>query len=55
MSDSLALMVSLLYSGFRLRCPLCSKDTLLLLLKSLPMGCYFNIYSFGSSHKCIFP
>ncbi|XP_078023378.1 von Willebrand factor A domain-containing protein 5A-like [Epinephelus lanceolatus] len=32
-----------------------AKDTLLLLVKSLPMGCYFNIYSFGSSHEHIFP
>ncbi|XP_076748339.1 von Willebrand factor A domain-containing protein 5A isoform X2 [Maylandia zebra] len=32
-----------------------AKDTLLLLLKSLPMGCYFNIYSFGSSYEHIFP
>lgn len=31
------------------------QDTLLLLLKSLPMGCYFNIYSFGSTHEQIFP
>uniref|UniRef100_UPI0014479858 von Willebrand factor A domain-containing protein 5A-like n=1 Tax=Epinephelus lanceolatus TaxID=310571 RepID=UPI0014479858 len=31
-----------------------AKDTLLLLLKSLPMGCYFNIYSFGSCHEHIF-
>uniref|UniRef100_A0A671W7F1 VIT domain-containing protein n=1 Tax=Sparus aurata TaxID=8175 RepID=A0A671W7F1_SPAAU len=31
------------------------KDTLLLLLKSLPMGCYFNIYSFGSRYEHIFP
>ncbi|XP_054466977.1 von Willebrand factor A domain-containing protein 5A-like isoform X1 [Anoplopoma fimbria] len=31
------------------------KDTLLLLLKSLPVGCYFNIYSFGSSFQHIFP
>ncbi|XP_068441101.1 von Willebrand factor A domain-containing protein 5A-like [Clinocottus analis] len=30
-------------------------DTLLLLLKSLPMGCYFNIHSFGSSYEHIFP
>uniref|UniRef100_A0A4W6CS66 VIT domain-containing protein n=1 Tax=Lates calcarifer TaxID=8187 RepID=A0A4W6CS66_LATCA len=30
-------------------------DTLLLLLKSLPMGCYFNIYSFGDSYEHIFP
>uniref|UniRef100_A0A3P9JJP2 VIT domain-containing protein n=1 Tax=Oryzias latipes TaxID=8090 RepID=A0A3P9JJP2_ORYLA len=32
-----------------------SQDTLLLLLKSLPMGCYFNIYGFGSSYDHIFP
>ncbi|XP_051813566.1 von Willebrand factor A domain-containing protein 5A-like isoform X14 [Acanthochromis polyacanthus] len=32
-----------------------ARDTLLLLLKSLPMGCYFNIYSFGSSFQHIFP
>ncbi|XP_053279114.1 von Willebrand factor A domain-containing protein 5A isoform X3 [Pleuronectes platessa] len=31
-----------------------ARDTLLLLLKSLPMGCYFNIYSFGSSFEHIF-
>ncbi|KAL1247150.1 hypothetical protein QQF64_022526 [Cirrhinus molitorella] len=32
-----------------------AKDTLLLLLKSLPMGCYFNIYGFGSRFEAIFP
>uniref|UniRef100_A0A3Q2UX85 VIT domain-containing protein n=1 Tax=Haplochromis burtoni TaxID=8153 RepID=A0A3Q2UX85_HAPBU len=32
-----------------------AKDTLLLLLKSLPIGCYFNIYSFGSKYEHIFP
>ncbi|XP_030600270.1 von Willebrand factor A domain-containing protein 5A-like isoform X1 [Archocentrus centrarchus] len=32
-----------------------ARDTLLLLLKSLPMGCYFNIYSFGFSYEHIFP
>ncbi|XP_028428943.1 von Willebrand factor A domain-containing protein 5A isoform X2 [Perca flavescens] len=32
-----------------------ARETLLLLLKSLPMGCYFNIYSFGSCHENIFP
>ncbi|XP_032401502.1 von Willebrand factor A domain-containing protein 5A-like isoform X1 [Xiphophorus hellerii] len=32
-----------------------ARDTLLLLLKSLPMGYYFNIYSFGSSFEHIFP
>ncbi|XP_061639300.1 von Willebrand factor A domain-containing protein 5A-like isoform X2 [Phyllopteryx taeniolatus] len=32
-----------------------ARDTLLLLLKSLPVGCYFNIYSFGSSFEHIFP
>uniref|UniRef100_A0A3P9JIL3 VIT domain-containing protein n=1 Tax=Oryzias latipes TaxID=8090 RepID=A0A3P9JIL3_ORYLA len=31
-----------------------ARDTLLLLLKSLPMGCYFNIYGFGSSYDHIF-
>ncbi|KAF1393787.1 hypothetical protein PFLUV_G00019670 [Perca fluviatilis] len=31
-----------------------ARETLLLLLKSLPMGCYFNIYSFGSCHEHIF-
>ncbi|XP_051975983.1 von Willebrand factor A domain-containing protein 5A-like isoform X2 [Xyrauchen texanus] len=32
-----------------------AKDTLLLLLKSLPMGCYFNIYGFGSHFESLFP
>ncbi|CAN9511055.1 unnamed protein product [Ophioblennius macclurei] len=32
-----------------------ARDTLLLLLKSLPLGCYFNIYSFGSTYEHIFP
>ncbi|XP_059187468.1 von Willebrand factor A domain-containing protein 5A-like isoform X2 [Centropristis striata] len=32
-----------------------ARDTLLLLLKSLPMGCYFNIISFGDSYEHIFP
>ncbi|XP_039679647.1 von Willebrand factor A domain-containing protein 5A-like isoform X2 [Perca fluviatilis] len=32
-----------------------ARETLLLLLKSLPIGCYFNIYSFGSSYEHIFP
>ncbi|KAM9318293.1 von Willebrand factor A domain-containing protein 5A-like isoform 2-T3 [Pholidichthys leucotaenia] len=32
-----------------------ARDTLLLLLKSLPMGCYFNICSFGSTYEHIFP
>ncbi|XP_015245184.1 PREDICTED: von Willebrand factor A domain-containing protein 5A-like [Cyprinodon variegatus] len=37
------------------RCINSARDTLMLLLKSLPMGCYFNIYSFGSSFEHIFP
>ncbi|KAK9952009.1 hypothetical protein ABG768_017877 [Culter alburnus] len=32
-----------------------AKDTLLLLLKSLPMGCYFNIYGFGSRFEFFYP
>ncbi|XP_073725005.1 von Willebrand factor A domain-containing protein 5A-like [Misgurnus anguillicaudatus] len=32
-----------------------AKETLLLLLKSLPMGCYFNIYGFGSRFESFFP
>ncbi|XP_070399515.1 von Willebrand factor A domain-containing protein 5A isoform X5 [Nothobranchius furzeri] len=32
-----------------------ARDTLLLLLKSLPMGCYFNIYSFWSKFIQMFP
>ncbi|XP_028429045.1 von Willebrand factor A domain-containing protein 5A isoform X2 [Perca flavescens] len=31
-----------------------ARETLLLLLKSLPMGCYFNIYSFGDCYEHIF-
>ncbi|XP_041849851.1 von Willebrand factor A domain-containing protein 5A-like isoform X2 [Melanotaenia boesemani] len=33
----------------------CARDTLLLLLKSLTMDCYFNIYSFGDTYEHIFP
>uniref|UniRef100_A0A4W5LLY7 von Willebrand factor A domain containing 5A n=1 Tax=Hucho hucho TaxID=62062 RepID=A0A4W5LLY7_9TELE len=32
-----------------------ARDTLLLLLKSLPIGCYFNIIGFGSSYESFFP
>ncbi|XP_043914036.1 von Willebrand factor A domain-containing protein 5A-like [Protopterus annectens] len=32
-----------------------AKETLLFLLKSLPLGCYFNIYGFGSYFKSFFP
>ncbi|XP_014447273.2 von Willebrand factor A domain-containing protein 5A, partial [Tupaia chinensis] len=31
-----------------------AKETLILLLKSLPIGCYFNVYGFGSSYKALF-
>ncbi|XP_031754571.1 von Willebrand factor A domain containing 5A, gene 2 isoform X3 [Xenopus tropicalis] len=31
-----------------------AKETLILLLKSLPLGCYFNIFSFGSEFSSIF-
>ncbi|CAM5099491.1 unnamed protein product [Natator depressus] len=32
-----------------------AKETLVLLLKSLPLGCYFNIYGFGSSFESFYP
>ncbi|XP_045407386.1 von Willebrand factor A domain-containing protein 5A isoform X2 [Lemur catta] len=32
-----------------------AKETLILLLKSLPVGCYFNIYGFGSTYEAFFP
>nr|XP_015099567.1 von Willebrand factor A domain-containing protein 5A isoform X1 [Vicugna pacos] len=32
-----------------------AKETLILILKSLPIGCYFNIYGFGSSYEAFFP
>ncbi|KAM9121251.1 von Willebrand factor A domain-containing protein 5A-like isoform 2-T2 [Pangshura tecta] len=32
-----------------------AKETLVLLLKSLPLGCYFNIYSFGSRFESFYP
>ncbi|XP_044541080.1 von Willebrand factor A domain-containing protein 5A-like [Gracilinanus agilis] len=32
-----------------------AKETLILLLKSLPLGCYFNIYGFGSTFDSFFP
>ncbi|XP_036441174.1 von Willebrand factor A domain-containing protein 5A-like [Colossoma macropomum] len=31
-----------------------ARETLLLLLKSLPLGCYFNIYGFGSDFRSFF-
>ncbi|XP_067388362.1 von Willebrand factor A domain-containing protein 5A-like [Emydura macquarii macquarii] len=32
-----------------------AKETLVLLLKSLPLGCYFNIYGFGSKFESFYP
>ncbi|XP_007538917.1 von Willebrand factor A domain-containing protein 5A [Erinaceus europaeus] len=31
-----------------------AKETLILLLKSLPLGCYFNVYGFGSTYESFF-
>ncbi|NXI62295.1 VMA5A protein, partial [Anseranas semipalmata] len=33
----------------------CPQNTLLFLLKSLPVGCYFNVYSFGATFKAFYP
>ncbi|NXW38322.1 VMA5A protein, partial [Phaetusa simplex] len=33
---------------------ICLQNTLLFLLKSLPLGCYFNIYSFGATFKAFY-
>ncbi|XP_026719595.1 von Willebrand factor A domain-containing protein 5A-like isoform X2 [Athene cunicularia] len=32
-----------------------AQNTLLFLLKSLPLGCYFNIYTFGATFKAFYP
>ncbi|XP_067236704.1 von Willebrand factor A domain-containing protein 5A-like [Chanodichthys erythropterus] len=40
--------------GAQTRNEQCCRDTLMLLLKSLPMGCYFNIYGFGSRFESSF-
>uniref|UniRef100_A0ABM5GSF8 von Willebrand factor A domain-containing protein 5A-like isoform X1 n=1 Tax=Pogona vitticeps TaxID=103695 RepID=A0ABM5GSF8_9SAUR len=32
-----------------------AKETLVFLLKSLPLGCYFNIYGFGSNYDSFYP
>ncbi|XP_074071445.1 von Willebrand factor A domain-containing protein 5A-like isoform X2 [Macrotis lagotis] len=32
-----------------------AKETLVLMLKSLPLGCFFNIYEFGSSFESFYP
>ncbi|KAM3821590.1 von Willebrand factor A domain-containing protein 5A-like isoform 2-T3 [Vipera latastei] len=32
-----------------------AKETLIFLLKSLPLGCYFNIYGFGSTYDSFYP
>ncbi|XP_048015794.1 von Willebrand factor A domain-containing protein 5A-like isoform X1 [Megalobrama amblycephala] len=42
------------WKGARMRIK-SARDTLLLLLKSLPIGCYFNIYGFGSHFESFFP
>ncbi|XP_049712876.1 von Willebrand factor A domain-containing protein 5A-like isoform X1 [Elephas maximus indicus] len=31
-----------------------AKETLILLLKNLPVGCYFNVFGFGSSYESFF-
>lgn len=36
-------------------CSVFPQDSLLFLLKSLPLGCYFNIYCYGESSVGIYP
>ncbi|XP_054883865.1 von Willebrand factor A domain-containing protein 5A-like [Poeciliopsis prolifica] len=42
------------YCGSRQSRIASAKDTLMLLLKSLPRGCYFNIYGFGDHYEQVF-
>ncbi|CAM5156986.1 unnamed protein product [Eretmochelys imbricata] len=41
--------------GLALHPSVCPQETLVLLLKSLPLGCYFNIYGFGSEFESFYP
>ncbi|CAM5158128.1 unnamed protein product [Eretmochelys imbricata] len=41
--------------GLTLHPSVCPQETLVLLLKSLPLGCYFNIYGFGSEFESFYP
>lgn len=36
-------------------CCVFPQDSLLFLLKSLPLGCYFNIYCYGETSVGIYP
>lgn len=36
-------------------CCVFPQDALLFLLKSLPLGCYFNIYCYGETSEGIYP
>ncbi|XP_072411602.1 von Willebrand factor A domain-containing protein 5A-like isoform X1 [Chiloscyllium punctatum] len=54
-SGSMACPMSEDYSGGGPTRVQSAQETLLLLLKSLPLGCYFNIYRFGRSFNSFFP
>ncbi|CAM5157953.1 unnamed protein product [Eretmochelys imbricata] len=41
--------------GLTLHPYVCPQETLVLLLKSFPLGCYFNIYGFGSEFESFYP
>ncbi|CAM5072090.1 unnamed protein product [Eretmochelys imbricata] len=41
--------------GLALHPSVCPQETLVLLLKSLPLGCYFNMYGFGSEFESFYP
>ncbi|KAM5193870.1 von Willebrand factor A domain-containing protein 5A-like [Mantella aurantiaca] len=55
MDRSASMKCTIVYAPNKPRRIQSAKETLVLLLKSLPLGCYFNIIGFGSCFESIFP